>query len=125
MKVIIAGSRGINDRKIVEQAINDSSFIITEVVCGMSYGVDAVGRQWAEDNEIPVARFYAHWNEHGKAAGPMRNRKMAEYADALIAIWDGRSRGTKVMIEEANKKKLLVHVHEIEVDDDYEWDDRR
>ena len=47
--------------------------------------------------------IYLDWNKHGKAAGPIRNRQMAEYADCLIAVWDGKSRGTKNMIDEMNK----------------------
>jgi hypothetical protein len=119
VKVIIAGSRGIQDRKAVEEAIEQSNFVIDEVVCGMSYGVDAVAKEWAEEHEIPLVPFYARWNTEGRAAGPKRNARMAEYADALIAIWDGKSRGTKSMIEEAKKKRLHVFVYEPELDDTY------
>lgn len=60
--------------------------------------------------DIPVKRFPADWDRHGRAAGPIRNCQMAQYADALIAIWDGKSRGTKNMIDEMNKcgKPVLI-----------------
>ncbi len=111
MKTIIAGSRSIHDRKIVEEAIKASGFTITEVVSGGARGVDAVGECWARDNNIPLKRFLAKWHVQGKRAGPIRNGEMAEYAEALIAIWDGESRGTQDMIVKAKCKGLQVYVY--------------
>lgn len=110
MKTIIAGSRDINSEEIVKAAIKQSGFVISEVVCGGAQGVDEVGRRLAIYNQIPTKLFPADWSKHGKAAGPIRNAQMAEYADALIAVWDGKSRGTKNMIEEAKKRGLKVYV---------------
>jgi len=111
VKTIIAGSRGITDIKIVEQAIKDSGFEITEVVCGMARGVDLLGKRWADSNDIPVAKFPANWEDFGRKAGYMRNAEMAAYAEALIAIWDGESRGTAHMIGKASSKGLKIYVH--------------
>ncbi len=108
MKVIIAGSRTITDRELVEAAIKASGFEITEVVCGMARGVDTVGFNWARDNNITVKEFHADWVKHGRAAGPIRNKQMAEYAEALIAIMAPNSRGTKNMIETAIKRGLKL-----------------
>lgn len=80
-----------------------ADFKITEVVSGGAEGVDQLGKDWAYKNGIPSKQFNAHWSENGRAAGPMRNREMAAYADALIAVWDGESRGTKNMIEEMKR----------------------
>lgn len=115
MKVIIAGCRHITDLFPVLEAIQRAPFgsEITEVVCGGAIGVDGLGAAWAQDRGIPVKWFRAHWNIHGKAAGPMRNREMAEYADGLIAVWDSKSRGTKNMIHEAKKRGLRVFVHHV------------
>lgn len=111
MRTIIAGSRGITDRKIVEEAIRASGFTITEVVSGGARGVDSIGECWGRDNSIPVKQFLAKWHVQGKRAGPIRNSEMAEYAEALIAIWDGESRGTLDMIVKAKCKGLQVYVH--------------
>ena len=108
MKVIIAGSRTITDARLVEDAIRLSGFHITEVVCGCADGVDKLGEAWAIYNQIPVARFPADWNTHGKAAGPIRNEQMAKAADALICVWDGVSRGSRNMIRTAIKAVLPV-----------------
>jgi hypothetical protein len=106
VKVIIAGSRSINDFSIVEEAIRDSQFPITEVVSGGARGVDKLGEEWADKNMVPIKKFPAQWGKYGKSAGPIRNREMAEYADALISIWDGNSRGTMSMVREAKRAGL-------------------
>ena len=108
MKVIIAGSRQINDYQVVVDAINDASFAITQVVCGMARGVDKLGERWAIENNIPVKRFPANWAKYGRSAGFRRNEQMVEYADALIAIWDGYSRGTAHTINLARRRELMV-----------------
>lgn len=113
MKVIIAGSRTINSITLVEQAIEESGFEITEVVSGKAEGVDKLGEFYAEKNDLYIKSFWADWHRYGKAAGPIRNRQMAEYADALIAIWDGKSKGTLNIIKEANKKGLKVFVKDV------------
>lgn len=106
MKVIIAGSRDNVVYRDVERACSKFREIhgddsIEEVVSGCAAGADTFGEQWAELNGIPVKRFPANWEQYGKYAGPIRNGDMAKYADALIAVWDGSSRGTANMISQA------------------------
>src|SRR3990167_9562180 len=108
MKTIIAGSRSVKDFSIVETAIKFSGFLITEVFSGSAHGVDSLGEEWAIKNKIAVRRFPAQWEKHGKSAGFIRNTEMGDEADALIAIWDGKSRGTKHMVDYATKKKISV-----------------
>jgi len=98
MKVIIAGSRSITDRKPVWKAIDASGFSITEVVSGNADGVDKLGELWAASENIPVKRFLPDWKRLGKKAGIVRNQEMGKYADALIAVWNGKSLGTAYMI---------------------------
>lgn len=106
MRVIIAGSRSVTDPHEVNRAIIDSGFVITEVVSGGCYGPDTFGEQWAARQGIPVKRFPADWNKHGKAAGPLRNQEMVDYADAVIAVWDGQSRGVASLMKCALNKPL-------------------
>lgn len=110
MKVIIAGSRGITDDNLIREAIYKSGFNVTEVVSGHAIGVDRAGEAYAQLNNLKVTLFIPDWNKHGRGAGFIRNEQMAEYADALIAIWDGESKGTKHMIDIAKKKNLQVYV---------------
>lgn len=86
---------------------------ITEVLSGGARGADKLGERWAVDNDIPYELWLADWEKHGKAAGQIRNRQMAENAEALIAFWDGRSRGTKNMIDTAKELGLEVRVFTI------------
>lgn len=117
MKTIIAGSRKIRDYDVVLRAIESCPFksLITEVVSGTANGVDSLGERYANEHGIPIQRFPAIWeNEdgtHNPAAGHQRNAWMASYADALIAIWDGVSGGTKNMIKEAKVRGLEVHIY--------------
>lgn len=111
MKTIIAGSRGITKYSIVCDAVQASRFLITEVVSGGARGVDRLGEEYARKHALPVKQFIPDWNAHGKSAGFKRNVEMAEYAQALIAVWDGESRGTKHMIDIARSKGLNVHVY--------------
>lgn len=111
MKVIVAGGRDITNFNLVEEAIVISGFEVSEIVSGKAKGVDTLGEVWALKHNVPVEVFPADWTAHGRSAGPIRNRQMAEYADALIAIWDGESKGTANMIQQARKNKLDVFIY--------------
>ena len=113
MKTIIAESRNVVDQAIIEKAVLESAFLITEVVEGGLKGVDTLVRKWAEENQLPIKEFKAKWIKYGKSADPIRNRDMAEYADALISVWDSKSRGTKNITEIANKLKLKVFIYHL------------
>ena len=116
MKTIIAGSRTILNIEYVNTATLHSGFQITEVVCGEAKGPDLLGRLWAELRGIPVRSAPAKWRVDGvynPRAGFERNQEMADYADALIAVWDGESGGTKDMIARARKAKLQVFIYNV------------
>ena len=113
MKVIIAGGRDIHDYQLVLDAIEEANIRIDVVVSGGAKGVDALGERYADEMNLTLHVYPADWARNGRAAGPLRNAKMAEHADALIAIWDGKSRGTKNMIETARKRGLVVYVKHV------------
>lgn len=109
MKTIIAGSRNIKDADIVEQAIKKSGFTITEVVSGGARGVDRMGENWAKSQNIKIKQFKPDWSK-GRGAGFIANKEMAKYAQAAIVIWDGESKGTKDIINNAKKEGLKLFV---------------
>lgn len=113
MKVIIAGSREVTSYAAVRAAVTLSGFAVSEVVSGTARGVDKLGEQWAVDHAVPVHPMPADWPRHGSAAGRLRNNDMAEYADALVAVWDGRSPGTKHMIEAMQKRGKPTFVYRV------------
>lgn len=120
MKVIIAGGREITDLRQVQAAMNMADLFgiaPTEVVCGGARGVDTLGGDWADTRGIPVKLFRPKWRDadgtYYPNAGHLRNSDMAAYADALVAVWDGCSTGTRDMIKKARKRGLLVWVHEV------------
>jgi hypothetical protein len=118
MKVIVAGNRYkdpeqkliFDDYELVLKAINSCGFFITELVSGTAIGVDRLGEQWARTRSIPITEMSADWNQYGKRAGPARNKAMAEYADAAVIIWDGKSDGTRNMIDEMIRQKKPYHL---------------
>ena len=112
MKLIIAGTRTFTNyqklKQICDYFLQDQDTI--EIVSGACRGADKLGEQYAKERGYKLTQFHADWNKYGKAAGPKRNQQMANYADALIAFWDGKSKGTLNMIEFANQNKLSVTV---------------
>ena len=123
MKLIIAGSRSLSaSPETISKYVNEllyemkkeqlfaQDISVTEVVSGTARGIDCDGEKWAEEQGIPITRFPAKWEQFGKSAGYKRNMEMAEYADVLLAIYDGTSRGTKHMINLAEKKGLKIMI---------------
>lgn len=113
MKVIVAGSRGIKNYSLLEKTIKNSTFKITEIVSGTASGVDMMGEYYSEQNNIPCARYPADWDLYGRKAGIVRNATMATYADCLIALWDGKSRGTAHMIKCMKVRNKPIYVFNI------------
>ena len=111
MKFIIAGGRDFDNYELLKNSCNDLILQkVSEVVSGEARGADSLGEKWATENKIRVTLFPANWNKYGKSAGYKRNTQMADYADGLIAFWDGKSKGTKHMIDTATQKGLVVHI---------------
>jgi len=108
MKVIIAGTRTLDDPLLVDSAVYLSRYNISEVISGGCKGIDQWGEVWAKKQGIPIKIFQADWDKYGRAAGPIRNALMAEYANALILIWDGKSKGSLNMLCNANKLGLKI-----------------
>ena len=122
LRIVVAGSRTLTDCGLIRDCIDkgmektfgifavDESLI--EIVSGgCPTGPDEVAINLAKRYDLPLKVFHANWDRYGKAAGPKRNRQMPEYADVLIAVWDGKSRGTLNMIQqfqELNPTGLLV-----------------
>lgn len=116
-KVIVAGSRGIDEKGIVESAVDESPFspYHGELISGGASGVDTLAKEFAEIySHIEYVEFEADWDTYGSVAGPIRNQEMAEYGNCLIAIWDGESPGTENMIEEALERGLDTYVKVVE-----------
>lgn len=111
MRTIIAGGRTVTDPKLLEQALLRCGWVPTTVLCGGAKGADALGNSWAESANVPVEMYHADWNTYGLKAGFIRNADMGNNAQALIALWDGESKGTAHMITIAKRLKLKVYVH--------------
>lgn len=113
MRVIIAGSRSIDCVGPVYRAIKESGFEITEIVSGTARGVDTLGELWGDVKNIPVTQFKPRWDIYGGRAGLLRNTEMAEYADAAIIVWDGKSTGSKHMESEMKRLGKPYYLYEV------------
>lgn len=128
-RVIVAGGRDFNSPALLNTVLTDklSRFEHAMIISGLAEGADTLGLEYAKTNGIPYKEFPAKWddvegkpskeirvNKAGKEywvmAGYARNLEMSKHANVLIAFWDGLSKGTKNMIEQARKDKLLVFV---------------
>ena len=117
-RVVIAGSRDFNDYKTAEEYID---FCISRIkskyeiiiVSGGCQGADMLGERYAKENGFKSERYPAEWDKYGKNAGPKRNKYMAEISDYIICFWNGKSRGTKSMIDYAMHLKKPVKIKRI------------
>jgi len=109
-RVIICGSRGWTDRKRIE----DRLFRLPPdavIVHGAARGVDRIAHQEAEKAGFIIEAHPAEWDRYGKAAGLIRNKEMAQLgADLCICFWDGKSRGTLDMMEQAAACGIPIEV---------------
>lgn len=119
-RVIIAGGRSFNDYEMLREFMdkmlvnmNDS----IQIVCGTARGADTLGEDYAKERGYDINYFPADWDKYGRAAGYKRNVQMTENADALVAFWDGKSKGTKHMIDIAAKHELHVRVKRYDAKD--------
>lgn len=111
-KVIVAGGRDFNDYKLLLEKLDYylERLPDIQIVSGMARGADALGARYAKERGYPLKEFPADWDNLGKRAGYVRNQQMSEYSTHLVAFWDGKSRGTKHMIDIAKGVGLKVRV---------------
>ena len=113
-KVVVAGCRDFADYELLKEKcdfyLQNKKPEIIVIVSGHASGADTLGERYAQERGYETEVYPADWKTNGRAAGPIRNAQMAAVADALIAFWDGKSRGTKNMIDTATKRGLQVAV---------------
>lgn len=121
MRTVIAGCRTVPETAeavaALDGLIRERGLVVTEVVSGTCRGGDRVGEAWAEANSVSVSRFPAEWEKFGRAAGPVRNARMAEVAEQVILILDRpleETRGSLSMSREAGKRGLRVYTLTLE-----------
>ena len=110
-RLVVAGTRYFSNYALVASKLDAyladklDKYNVT-IICGDAQGADAMGLAYASNHGLKVEHFPAEWGKFGNAAGPIRNKKMAQNADAVIVFWDGKSPGTKDMIQNAKAAGL-------------------
>lgn len=113
IRLVIAGSRSFTDYVRLKQTVDRAIKYLDEqieIVSGGARGADQLGETYAMEKGLPIKQFLANWDEYGKKAGYLRNLEMAKYASHAIIFWDQHSRGTKSMIDLAEKYHLDYRV---------------
>lgn len=104
MKLAIIGSRGVNSFDLTPFIPKST----TEIVSGGAKGVDTIARRFAEERGIKLTEFLPEYSKYGKSAPIIRNKMIVNNADAILAIWDGSSKGTAFTIDFAKKQGKQV-----------------
>ena len=119
-KVIIAGSREFENyemlKRVCDNALRNKESM--EIVSGKANGADELGEKYAKEKGHKIKEMRARWGEFGKSAGYRRNKEMAKYGDMLIAFWDGKSKGTKHMVNLAKEFGLKIKIVEYGKDEE-------
>jgi hypothetical protein len=121
IRVIVAGSRGFIDynklaNTLVKYFISNGYLPSdVEIISGTADGADKLGENFAEKSGCKLTRFPAEWDRYGRSAGYIRNFAMAKYAkgspkSVCFCFWDGKSKGTKHMIDIAKKEGIELHI---------------
>jgi len=118
-KVIVAGGRDFDDYEYMSTKLDElfwrsSSFdeYPIKIISGMAKGVDTLAIRYADEHRMTKILFPANWKFHPRIAGFLRNEDMLSIATHLVAFWDGKSSGTKHMIEIAKEKEIPVWVYQ-------------
>lgn len=108
MKLAIIGSRNLTVNNLKEYISED----VAEIVSGGAKGVDECAKKYAQENAIKYVQFLPQYDKFARAAPLKRNEQIIDYCDEVLAFWDGKSRGTKFVIDRCNKmgKKIKVVV---------------
>ena len=117
-RVVIAGCRYYNNYDEAKPYIDYCLSNVRKennivIISGGASGADAIGERYAEENGFDVEKYPADWENYGRSAGPRRNKQMAEVSDYVICFWDEKSKGTKSMIEYAEKYGKPIKIKKI------------
>jgi hypothetical protein len=111
MRVIVCGSRDWTDREAIANRLFELP-VDSVIVHGAARGADKIAAQEAQKLGLLVEEHPADWDHYGKRAGFLRNERMAKIgADLCIAFWDGRSRGTSMMVDLAERHGIPLELH--------------
>ena len=115
-RIIICGTRDFDDRELLYSTLDSITHTMTnlEIISGGCRGADSIGEEYAKTRNILLTVFPADWDKYGRAAGPIRNKQMLNYAleenAVVVAFWDGKSRGTLNMIQAAKNANVDVRI---------------
>ena len=106
MKIAVVGSKGLKVNDLGRYLPSG----VTEIVSGGARGIDTCAREYAEKNRIKLTEFLPQYEKYGRSAPLKRNLQIIDYADLVLAFWDGKSKGTKYVIEQCKKQNKEIKI---------------
>ncbi len=110
MKVAVVGSRGLKLNNLEEYLPEGTD----EIVSGGARGIDASAKKWAIEHSIPITEFLPDYQKYKKGAPLKRNLQIIDYADIVLTFWDGKSKGTKFVIDKCKEKGVEIQIFLLE-----------
>lgn len=112
MKLAVVGSRDFNDYDLLKTKLDqiNERVKITLIISGGARGADSLAERWANEHKVETKIFYPDWDKYGKKAGFLRNEQIIKYCDAVVAFWDGKSKGTEhsINLAKVNNKYCII-----------------
>jgi len=110
MKVAVIGSRDLTIPDLENYLPTD----VTEIISGGARGVDTSAKKYAFAHNIKLTEFLPNYKKYGKSAPLKRNITIIENADLVIAFWNGKSHGTKFVIDNCKKKNIPILIYQMD-----------
>lgn len=107
MKLAVIGSRGLTVKNLGKYLPEN----VTEIVSGGAIGIDTCAKEYANKNKIKLTEFLPEYKKYGRSAPLKRNLQIIDYADEVLAFWDGKSGGTYFVIDNCKKKNKKIKVY--------------
>jgi hypothetical protein len=113
----VVGSRGFNDYDFMCDILQ--WYEVKSITSGGAPGADRLAARYAIEHQIPLKEFLAEWDKLGKRAGYVRNEKIVDAVDEIVAFWDTKSKGTKHTIDIAEREGKPVAIYWPDYEDDF------
>lgn len=107
MKVAVIGSRGFNDYFLLSKILKEIPGI-EQIISGGAVGADSLAAKWAKENKVDLIEHIPDYKKYGRSAPIVRNRTIVDQCDAIVAFWDGESRGAAYTIKYGENKDKVI-----------------
>lgn len=118
MKLMITGSRSLSKNEEATRDVNETLDALLakhadiQLLSGGARGIDKMAEAWAKERKVPVVLYLPDYKRFKRGAPLVRNQEMVDTCDGVVAFWDGKSKGTKFVLDRARGKLLSCSTYE-------------